>query len=373
MPHTNVEFYSLSTMPTTLKNGSFLNLTNQDNENLAGLYFCDGSNWRYLMNLDNEIKSAIVYGNVMYFYTTPTPPDPIYDSDSGSDVDLGDFVFFVELPEWLSEITAGDGISVSGGNKVSVDLAPETVYENTQIPHTGSENILKIDENDKLSIGDTWRCGIYYNGVDTGSDSDSDSDNRIKRHVSHLLTENLVYEFIKKKNVPDGITPVGVSSVPANPSSGSDEYIKRTTDNKYFKLVGKKPHPSSIIEGEIAISTAKGFERLYIKNNENEIVEFKPAGRLDEVYNATFTNEPMTPSNSTCVWEIPYSDIIEAGIGIYGAMVFLRENATGRQLVPDVVFDGQNESVLISIYSTTNIAAGKYTAIVMGSNYNDTH
>lgn len=359
MPHTNVEFYSLSTMPTTLKNGSFLNLTNQDNENLAGLYFCDGSNWRYLMNLDNEIKSAIVYGNVMYFYTTPTPPDPIYDSDSGSDVDLGDYAFFVELPEWLSEVIGGDGISVTNGNTVSVDLAQWATSGSTTTPHPNSENLLKIDSDHKLTIGDTWKCGRY--------------DDKVYKHLLHLSSQKLVYEQISKYKIPDGVTVTPVSTVDSEPTASSPEYIKHSGNNWYYRLVGSKPDYTSLEPGEIAIQTTAGFERLYIKNTNQQIVEFRPAGRLNTVYNATFTNELLTESNSVCRWEIPYANIMNAGIGIYGAMVFLRENSTGRQLVPDVVFDTQNSKVVISLYSTTDIAAGSYTAIVMGSNYNDTH
>lgn len=374
MPQTatdSVKFYTLSSMPNIFKKGAFLNLTQDDHDNKEGLYFCDGTRWRYLIHTEVQIQSAGIYNNTMYFYTTPTAPDFVDGSDSDSEPDLGDYVFFVQLPE----LVGGNGVSVSDFYNINVDLAQSSVYESSIFSHIGSENILTIDEDNKLTIGDTWRCGIYYNGIDTGSDSDSDSDNRIKRHVSHLLTENLVYEFIYKKNIPDGVTIYQETSVPSNPTSSSHEYIKRTSDNHYFRLVGKKPLPSSIIEGEIAISTAKGFERLYIKNNQDEIVEFKPSGRLNEVYNATFTNDALTvdTATSTCVWEIPYSDIISEGIGIYGAVVFLRENQTGKQLIPDVVFDGTNSKVVITMYSTTNIAAGRYTAIVMGSNYNNTH
>lgn len=380
MPQTatdSVKFYTLSSMPNIYKKGAFLNLTQDDHDNKEGLYFCDGTRWRYLIHTEVQIQSAGIYNNTMYFYTTPTAPDFIDGSDSDSEPDLGDYVFSVQLPE----LVGGNGVSVSDFYNIDVDLANFSVYESTNVPHIGTENLLTIDIDSKLTIGDTWRCGVYHACSNDGSESESDSEhygdgNMIKRHVSHLLTESVVYKQILKKEVPDGVVPVPVSFVPSHPNEFDYEYIKKlTTPVRYFQLVGKKPEVYDFLEGEITISTAKGFERLYIKNNQDEIVEFRPSGRLNEVYNATFTNDALTvdTATSTCVWEIPYSDIISEGIGIYGAVVFLRENQTGKQLIPDVVFDGTNSKVVITMYSTTNIAAGRYTAIVMGSNYNNTH
>lgn len=361
MPQTaanSVKFYTLSSMPNIMKNGSFLNLTEEDNDNKAGLYFCDGSGWKYLMNVDTEIQSAIVYNNVMYFYNTPQAPNPTFDSDSDSDPNLGDYVFSVELPEWLLEVVGGDGIKVTGLDTVSVDLAPFATKGSTATPHADSINMLKIDTNHKLSLSDTWKCGEY--------------DDQIHKHLLHLHSANLKYIHVLKVEIPDGVTVTPVSALDLNPTPSSPEYVKHSGNNNYYRLVGCSPSATSIAESEIAIQSTAGFERLYIKNTANQIVEFRPAGRLNTVYNATFKNPALTQSNSTCVWEIPYSDIIDAGIGVSGAVVFLRDTS-GKQLIPDVVFDGPNQKVIITIYSTTNIGAGEYTAIVFGSNYNDTH
>lgn len=353
---TSVKFYTLSAMPNMFKNGAFLNLTNQDHDNKAGLYFCDGTGWRYLINLDTEIKSALVYDNVMYFYTTTPAPAPTVDPITGT-VDLGNYSFSVQLPEWLSAVVGGDGISVSGGDTVSVDLAPYATLGTTTSPHTNSDNILIIDSNDKLTISDTWKCGDY--------------DDMVYKHLSHLVSNRLEYKHIYKVEIPDGVTVTQTSTIPSEPTSSSPEYIQ-IANNNYYKLTGSKPLHTSLVEGEIAISNTAGFERLYIKNTNSEIVEFRPAGRLNTVYNATFTNPALTPSNSVCTWGIPYADVISAGIGVTGAMVVLRDS-TGRQLVPDVLFDSTNQKVVISIYSASQIQADEYTAIVMGSNYNDTH
>lgn len=333
----SVKFYTLSSMPNVFRNGAFLNLTNQDHDNKAGLYFCDGNSWRYLINLDTEIKSALVYDNVMYFYTFTPAPTPSIDAVTG-DVNLGNYSFSVQLPP--------------------VDLAPYSTSGSTSTPHIGSDNILVIDSNGQLSISDNWKCGRY--------------DDSVYKHLSHLFSEKLVYEHIRKAEIPDGVTVTQVSSVDSNPSIISPEYIQYLGNNWYYKLVGSKPQITSLVDGEIAISNVQGFERLYIKNNADEIVEFRPAGRLNTVYNATFTNPELTPNDSVCTWKIPYADVISAGIGVTGAMVVLRDS-TGRQLVPDVLFDSGYNSIVISIYSTSTIPANEYTAIVMGSNYNDTH
>lgn len=357
MPVNSVKFYSLSSMPNVFRNGAFLNLTNQDQDNKAGLYFCDGNSWKYLINLDTEIKSALVYDNVMYFYTVTPAPTPSIDTVTGN-VDLGNYSFSVQLPDWLSDTNGGNGISVSDNDTISVDLAQYSTIGSTTQPHTGSNNILIIDEDKKLSISDTWKCGRY--------------DNSVNRHISHLVSNKLVYKNIRKTEIPDGVEVVQVSTLDSNPTVLSPEYIQTLGNYWYYKLVGSKPLFTSLVEGEIAISNAAGYERLYIRNTADEIVEFRPSGRLNTVYNATFTNPILTPSDSVCTWEIPYANIISEGIGITGAMVVLRDS-TGRQLVPDVLFDSGNSNVVISIYSTSNIPANEYTAIVMGSNYNDTH
>ena len=347
MANNSVKFYSLSSMPQTYQNGAFLNLTNGDAQNPSGLYFCYNNSWKYLVNTNNEIKSAAVYNGVVYFFNTT--PAPTLTSVPSS------YVFSVALPS----LSGGNGINVSNSG-INVDLSNTTVSGNTTTPHSNSTNLLKIDSNSKLSMSDTWDCGAY--------------DDQVYRHVQHLKTSNVFYVHILKSDIPDGSTVTSVNSVPSDPKPNSPTYIQLSSGNRwYYKLSGKSPATSSIQYGEIAVSYADGFERLFIKNSNNEIIEFEPASkRMNVVSNATFTNEILTTLNSTCTWGIPYNDIISAGIGIYGAVVFLRENETGRQLIPDVVFNNKDGYVYITIYSTTNIPAGKYTAIVMGSNYNNT-
>lgn len=345
---TSVKFYSLSSMPRTYQNGAFLNLTTGDSSNPSGLYFCYNNSWKYLVNLNNEIKSAAVYNGVVYFYNvTPAPT-------LSSVPPAGSYVFSVALPT----MSGGDGISVTNGG-INVDLSSTTVSGSTTTPHVGSTNLLKVDSNNKLSMSDTWDCGAY--------------DDQVYRHVQHLKTSNVSYVHILKSDVPDGSSVSRVSSIPSSPTTSSPLYIQLTTGNRwYYKLSGKNPATSSLQYGEIAVSYADGFERLFIKNSNNEIIEFEPARRVNVVSNATFTNDllEVEENGEECIWKIDYNDITAAGIGTFGAVVFLRENETGRQLIPDVVFDDENGVVNITIYSTADIDAGRYTAIVMGSNYN---
>lgn len=353
MPNTSVRFYSLNSMPRVTQNGAFLNLTTESGGNRAGLYYCYNDTWKYLVNLDNEIKSAAVWDNVIYFYNTaPAPSLSGVPSPST-------YVFSVNLPN--NSIYAGAGVSVSG-RTVSVDLSQTAVTDGTTTPHTQSTNLLVIDDNGELSMNDTWDCGQY--------------DEQLYKHIQLLKTSNITYTHVLKGDIPDNATVTTVASVPNNPSVSSPSYIQLDSGNHwYYMLTGKQPHPSSLKYGEVAVSYADGYERLYIKNSVGEIVEFEPANRRRNVVsNATFINDTLylvDSEGTECRWDIPYADITEAGIGVSGAVVFLRENATGKQTVPDVVFNGVRHMVEITIYSTSNISPNTYTAIVMGSNYNN--
>ena len=73
----SVKFYSLASMPRKYQNGAFLNLTRGDESNPSGLYFCYNNTWKYLVNLNNDIKSAAVFDGVVYFYNvSPAPSSP---------------------------------------------------------------------------------------------------------------------------------------------------------------------------------------------------------------------------------------------------------------------------------------------------------
>ena len=343
-----VKFYSLNAIPNTYHNGSFLNLTIGTANNPAGLYFCYNNSWRYLVNTDSDIRSATTWENTIYFYSTPIAPVLT------SVPPVGSYVFSVDIPS----LTSGSGLSMSNG-EMSLSLSQTTVTGNTTTPHAGSTNLLKIDSNDNLSISDTWDCGEY--------------DDQVYRHVIHLKTSNVEYVHVLKSDIPDGSTIVSVSSVPSNPTTNSPTYIQLNSGNRwYYQLSGKSPALSSIQYGEIAVSYADGHERLFIKNTNDEIIEFEPVNRRRNVVNnATFLNPDLTVNNNECKWKIPYADVTSAGITIMGAVCFLREVSTGKQLIPDVVFDDRNSVVEITIYSTSNIRRETYTAIIIGSNYNN--
>ena len=232
MSANSVKFYSLSSIPNTYQNGSFLNLTTGSQNNPAGLYFCFNNQWKYLVNLDNTpgVKSAAVFDNVAYFYNYAPAPS----QEPGSD-----YMFSINLP--VLEVSAGSGISIDGSdNEISVNLSTTTVSGDTTTPHTGSTNILKIDSADKLSISDTWDCGEYNSNV--------------YRHLKHLKSSGLVYERILKYDIPDGASISEVNEVPSAPTSLSPVYIQVTTNHWYYKLVGQPPVASSLGYGEIAVS-----------------------------------------------------------------------------------------------------------------------
>ena len=110
----SVKFYSLASMPQKYQNGAFLNLTRGDGSNPSGLYFCYNNTWKYLVNLNNDIKSAAVFDGVVYFYNvSPAPSSP-----DGA-------LFSVKLPT----LGGGDRLSLSN-DEVNVDLSTRTVRVN---------------------------------------------------------------------------------------------------------------------------------------------------------------------------------------------------------------------------------------------------
>lgn len=65
--------------------------------------------------------------------------------------------------------------------------------------------------------------------------------------------------------------------------------------NLRTKILGKKPLPSNIYEGEIAVNYAAGGETLMIKNSENEIVEFGDKKFVeDNYYNKSTIDKKIT-------------------------------------------------------------------------------
>lgn len=196
-----------------------------------------------------------------------------------------------------------------------------------------------------------------------------------RRHLQHIRTSMLEYVQVNKADIPVSASVQQVDSVPTpsqlegiqNPS----RYVQLSGGNHwYYELTGKRP--SDLAYGELAVAFRDGSERLYIKNSGGTTVEFRPwSFDRTAAYICRFDNPSLAPSGNTCTWEIPYASLKANGVSPGCASVALRETATGKQTVPDVVFDNNSQVVRIAIYSEADIAAGAYRAIITGLNYGE--
>lgn len=192
----------------------------------------------------------------------------------------------------------------------------------------------------------------------------------VERHVQHIRTTDLEYTPIDRSIVPVNAVVLSTDTLP-NPDGGNAErYV--VIGSQYYELTGKKPYSADIKEGEIAVSFADGNERLFIKNSNGTIVEFRPY-RTDRYVAYMFQkdNEVMNPIGSVCTWEIGYDELKDKGVSPNCASVALREVFTGKQTVPDVVFDENDNKVKIDIYSETQIGTGEYRVVITGLNYGE--
>lgn len=198
----------------------------------------------------------------------------------------------------------------------------------------------------------------------------------INKHVQHIRTSSIEYVNIPKVSIPNTAEIVQLASIPTydtiirNENNGIENpiYIQVTTNNWYYKLVSKKPTTDNILYGEIAIAYKKDFETLYIKNSNNEIIEFLPVNRLPVARTITFLNPELTSSNGVCSWKIKYDEIISNNIDIDNAIVYLREIKSGQQIIPDVTFNDKEKNITILISSKQNIESNLYKCIIIGNN-----
>lgn len=94
---------------------------------------------------------------------------------------------------------------------------------------------------------------------------------------------------------------------------------RRKLQNLRTKILGKKPLPSNIYEGEIAVNYAAGGETLMIKNTENEIIEFG-----DKKFVESSVNSRMFIGTQE-EYDIAYA---EGKVAVGALVVILDENET---------------------------------------------
>lgn len=120
---------------------------------------------------------------------------------------------------------------------------------------------------------------------------------------------------------------------------------RQITQHLRSNVIGNKPSPVSICEGEIAVNYAKGSESLIIKNTNGEIIEFN-----GKVYN-WIVNDKLKQGTIT---QDEYNHIFNAEIVKINDVVFNKkiENEGGQQYIFLNCFLGLNIFVYL-IYPDT--------------------
>lgn len=118
------------------------------------------------------------------------------------------------------------------------------------------------------------------------------------KHLQHLRSRLCEYKQIRKDEIPSGVTIESKSSIPTSAeilelfkqNIQPAEYIQVTTNNWYYQLEGKAPSPEIVLYGELAVSYQKGYERVFFKNSENELVSLQPITYTDSTVKGESTN-----------------------------------------------------------------------------------
>lgn len=104
------------------------------------------------------------------------------------------------------------------------------------------------------------------------------------KHLQHLRSRLCEYKQIRKEEIPSGVSIEVKSSIPTSAeilelfkqNIQPAEYIQVSTNNWYYQLEGKAPSTDVLLYGELAVSYQKGYERVFFKNSENELVSLQP-------------------------------------------------------------------------------------------------
>lgn len=118
------------------------------------------------------------------------------------------------------------------------------------------------------------------------------------KHLQHLRSRLCEYKQIRKEEIPSGVSIEVKSSIPTSAeilelfkqNIQPAEYIQVNTNNWYYQLEGKAPSTDVLLYGELAVSYQKGYERVFFKNSENELVSLQPITYTDSTVIGESTN-----------------------------------------------------------------------------------
>lgn len=198
-------------------------------------------------------------------------------------------------------------------------------------------------------------------------------ENNIGRHLQHQRTDNVEYTEIPFEKIPSVAEIRTLDEVPEI-GRGTDvrelpKYI--LVGGSYYVLVGMRPDAETLLDGEVAVSMKKGFESIFIRNSDGEIVEFRPVGsEADSVVKLVVENPELECVDGECVWHIAHVSLKSKGIDPENASVTVRERESGRIVVADVrfgVWDMSSGEECVGVYfdSNADIPEGSYSATII--------
>ena len=198
-----------------------------------------------------------------------------------------------------------------------------------------------------------------------------------RRHLQHVKTEMKQHVSIPLAQIPVNESIRDVARVPT-PQQIADQaspyqYVHENNSVRYYELTGKLPQDLEF--GEIAVAYSSGYERLFIKNSSNEIVEFRPY-KVDtsKIKMGGMSNDEtiIRSEDGYCTITYPY-DTIGKLTGVNPAqysVCVVREIASGMQRNDaEIVFDNENRVLTIRIPSDDDFAGGGLAFIFIGSPY----
>jgi hypothetical protein len=120
----------------------------------------------------------------------------------------------------------------------------------------------------------------------------------INKHLQHLRSRLCEYKQIRKDEIPSGVSIEVKSSIPTSAdilelfkqNIQPAEYIQVSTNNWYYRLDGKAPSTDILLYGELAVSYQKGYEKVFFKNSENELVSLQPITYTDSTVKGESNN-----------------------------------------------------------------------------------
>lgn len=171
------------------------------------------------------------------------------------------------------------------------------------------------------------------------------------KHLQHLRSRLCEYKQIRKEEIPTGSTVVLMDSIPTSAELKDSfdnniqpaEYIQVTTNNWYYQLDGKAPSTDILLYGELAVSYQKGYEKVFFKNSENELVSLQPITNTDSTVIGESNNVDVeVKQENGKITNVVVTDRTDEAI----------ENAI-QQL--DSTVTGESDNVNIKIYQTDGL------------------